>query len=282
MDKRHLVDAICQAVIEQLRHSGVTVNGTCPADDARQVVVSQEDHVRAFLAAGACRLSSGPGVKECKAELSHLIDHTLLKPDATEAAVRTLCEEARQIGFASVCVNPAFVPLCREMLTGSAVKVCTVIGFPLGANKTATKVFETREAIYDGAQEVDMVINVGALKSGQFDQVEADIRGVVEAASPNVIVKVIIETALLTDDEKIKACVLAMHAGAHFVKTSTGFGPGGATIEDIWLMRQVVGSQMGVKASGGVRDFEAARQMVTAGASRIGASAGVKIVSNAS
>lgn len=212
------------------------------------------------------------------AELARLIDHTLLKPEATEAQVRKLCQEAREHHFMSVCVNPYWVPLCAELLQGSDVKVCTVIGFPLGANRTAIKAAEATDAIAQGATEVDMVINVGALKAGQVDAVESDIRAVVEAARGKALVKVIIETALLTDDEKVKACELAKAAGADFVKTSTGFGPGGAQVADIALMRKTVGPDMGVKASGGVRDYETTVAMVRAGATRIGASAGISIV----
>lgn len=212
------------------------------------------------------------------AELARLIDHTLLKPEATEAQVRKLCQEAREHHFMSVCVNPYWVPLCAELLQGSDVKVCTVIGFPLGANRTAIKAAEATDAIAQGATEVDMVINVGALKAGQVDAVEGDIRAVVEAARGKALVKVIIETALLTDDEKVKACELAKAAGADFVKTSTGFGPGGAQVADIALMRKTVGPDMGVKASGGVRDYETTVAMVRAGATRIGASAGISII----
>lgn len=212
--------------------------------------------------------------------LAGMIDHTLLKPEAQEADIRTLCEEARKHGFFSVCVNPSNVKLSAELLAGSSVKVCTVVGFPLGATTPAVKAFETREAIAHGAQEIDMVINVGALKSGKLDAVEADIRAVVDAAAP-VPVKVILETALLTDDEKVAACKAAKAAGAAFVKTSTGFSKGGATVEDVRLMRETVGPEMGVKASGGVRDRATAIAMIEAGANRLGASASVAIVTGA-
>lgn len=211
--------------------------------------------------------------------ISAYIDHTILKPDATTEQVRKLCREAREFGFASVCVNPWFVSLVMEELCESAVKVCTVIGFPLGATTTAAKVAETREAVSNGAQEVDMVINVGALKEGSFKYVKGDIEAVVEAAKPKAIVKVILETCLLTDEEKQKACLLAREAGADFVKTSTGFSTGGAAVEDIRLMRNTIGSSMGVKASGGIRSYETAAAMIEAGASRIGASASVAIIS---
>jgi len=212
------------------------------------------------------------------AQLAKLIDHTLLKPDTTEAQIRALCAEARQHGFMSVCVNPHWVPLCAELLAGSDVRVCTVIGFPLGANRSEIKAVEAEDAVARGAAEVDMVLNIGALKSGQEDVVRNDIRAVVDAVSGEALVKVILETGLLTDDEKVRACQLAKEAGADFVKTSTGFGHGGATVADIALMRRTVGPDMGVKASGGVRDYAGAMAMVEAGATRIGASAGVAIL----
>jgi deoxyribose-phosphate aldolase len=211
--------------------------------------------------------------------LAGLIDHTLLKPDATPDKISQLCAEALQYHFASVCVNPTNVSLCAQLLKGSTVKVCTVIGFPLGANTTQVKVFEAMCAIADGAAEVDMVINIGGLKSGNRALVKSDIEAVTAAAhQAGAITKVIIETALLTDDEKVTACLLAKDAGADFVKTSTGFSGGGANVHDIELMRKTVGPKMGVKASGGVHDLAEARALVAAGATRIGASAGVKIV----
>jgi deoxyribose-phosphate aldolase len=213
-------------------------------------------------------------------ELARLIDHTLLKPEATEAQIRTLCAEARQYQFAAVCVNPSWVGLCAELVSGSNVRVCTVIGFPLGVTTTVVKVVEARDAIANGATEIDMVINIGALKSGNDDLVRRDVREVVMAAQGKALVKVILETALLTREEKIKACLLAKQAGADFVKTSTGFGPGGATIEDVALLRETVGKQMGVKASGGIRDRVCAAALVTAGATRLGTSASVAIVTS--
>ncbi|MEN3037695.1 MAG: deoxyribose-phosphate aldolase [Candidatus Kryptonium sp.] len=208
-----------------------------------------------------------------------MIDHTLLKPEATPKDIEKLCFEAIQYQFASVCVNPCYVKLASEILKGKKVKVCTVIGFPLGANRIETKVFETEKAIEDGANEVDMVMNIGMLKGGYYDYVEHDIRAVVNVAHKHdVLVKVILETALLTDEEKVKACLLAKKANADFVKTSTGFSKGGATAGDVALMRRVVGSAMGVKASGGIRTYEEALQMIRSGADRIGASASVKIV----
>lgn len=211
-------------------------------------------------------------------QIARMIDHTLLKPDAVTSEIEALCKEARVYDFASVCVNPCWVKLCAELLKDSEVKVCTVIGFPLGAASPETKAFETRQAIADGAGEVDMVINIGALKDRDTGTVEYDIRAVTDAADGKALVKVIIETSLLTDEEKRLACELAVKAGADFVKTSTGFSGGGATVQDIKLMREAVGPDIGVKASGGVRDKESALAMVEAGATRIGASAGVSIV----
>ncbi|MFN7946473.1 MAG: deoxyribose-phosphate aldolase [Blastocatellia bacterium] len=215
-------------------------------------------------------------------DVSGYIDHTLLKPEATRAEIEKLCSEARTFSFASVCVNPTWVKECAFALHGSSVKVCTVVGFPLGATLPDVKAYETRRAIFDGATEIDMVINIGALKSNDNDTVLRDIRAVVEAAHEAcAIVKVIIETALLTDEEKIRACLLARQAGADFVKTSTGFSKGGATVADIELMRRTVGAEMGVKAAGGVKDLTAAREMIAAGATRLGASAGVRIAQEA-
>lgn len=210
--------------------------------------------------------------------LANMIDHTLLKQDATRAQIETLIAEAREHDFASVCVNPYWVPLAAEKLAGAYAKVCTVIGFPLGANATAAKVAEAKDAVANGADEVDMVINVGALKDGDYDTVQADIQAVVEAVKGKALVKVIIETCLLTDEEKVRACELAVAAGTDFVKTSTGFSTGGATVADIALMRQTVGPNIGVKASGGVRSKADVDAMIAAGATRIGASAGVTII----
>ncbi len=236
-----------------------------------------------IIAAGASRLSLNPGVRRDPSAVAHLIDHTLLKPEATEDQIAQLCYEARKHNFAAVCVNPNWVALCKQLLRGTPVKVATVVGFPLGAHTAETKVFETAQAIKDGADEIDMVINIGALKSGDLDVVERDVHAVVEVSHPlGAIVKVIIEAALLTDDEKVQACVLAKAAGADFVKTSTGFGPGGATVHDVALMRRTVGGELGVKAAGGIRDLKQLDEMVAAGATRIGASAGVKIMQEAS
>ncbi len=210
-------------------------------------------------------------------KLNKYIDHTLLKADASQEQIETLIEEAKKYDFASVCVNPTWVHFAAQALKATDVKVCTVIGFPLGANTPELKAFETSDAIQNGADEVDMVINIGALKSRNFDLVERDIRAVVEAAK-GTLVKVIIETCLLTDDEKVKACQIAQKAGADFVKTSTGFSTGGATVEDVALMRKTVGPDMGVKASGGARSYEDALAFIKAGATRIGASSGVAIM----
>lgn len=212
------------------------------------------------------------------ANLAKYIDHTALKPNVTKADILKLTDEAKKYGFASVCVNPYWVSLAAQQLKDSEVKVCTVIGFPLGANTASVKAYETREAIEKGAGEVDMVINIGALKSGLEDAVEEDIRAVTEAAGGKALVKVIIEACLLTDEEKIKACRLAVKAGADYVKTSTGFSTGGATPEDVALMRQTVGNDIGVKAAGGIHSRVDAEAMIAAGASRIGASSGVKII----
>lgn len=208
---------------------------------------------------------------------NHLIDHTLLKPDSTQAQIDLLIDEAIEYEFASVCVNPTWVAYASERLKKTPVKVCTVVGFPLGANTSSSKAFETANAIENGADEVDMVINIGAAKDGRFDDVQSDIEAVVQA-SGDKLVKVIIETCLLTDDEKIKVCQAAMVAGADFVKTSTGFSTGGATVSDVTLMRQTVREKLGVKASGGARSLDDVKRLVEAGATRIGTSSGVAIV----
>ncbi len=216
---------------------------------------------------------------ETKGNVASLIDHTLLKPDASSEQVVQLCNEARTYRFASVCVNPTHVGLCAQILDGSGVAVCSVVGFPLGATLTEVKVFEAQQVMREGATELDMVINVGALKSKDYELVKQDIASVAQAChAGNAILKVILETALLTDEEKETACQLAMAAGADFVKTSTGFGPGGATVEDVALMRRVVGPAVGVKAAGGIRTYADAQAMIAAGANRLGASRGVRIV----
>ena len=234
--------------------------------------------VQGVVDAGAARLGM-QGARGGGGVIAGLIDHTLLKPDATATEVETLCGEAAEHRFATVCVNPAWVRLAAQRLRGTGVGVCSVVGFPLGATTPDVKAYETRRAITDGATEIDMVINVGALKSGDLRLVEQDIEGVASACRAcGATSKVIIEAALLTDDEKVTVCTLAKAAGADFVKTSTGFGPGGATVADVALMRRVVGADMGVKAAGGVRDYQQMQAMVAAGATRVGASAGVRIV----
>lgn len=238
--------------------------------------------VQHIVDAGAERIGIVLGETATAHDWASLIDHTLLKPEATESDIRKLCDEAAQFGFASVCVNPGWVKKAAEFLRGTSVPVCTVIGFPLGATLPDVKAYEVRRSIFNGAREVDMVINIGALKSGDDCAVEDDIRAVAEAAHENgVLCKVIIETALLTDDEKVRACLASKNAGADFVKTSTGFAKGGATAHDVSLMRRTVGSALGVKASGGVKGIDDARAMFEAGATRIGASVGVKIAQEA-
>lgn len=240
------------------------------------------ENVHSVVGAGADRITASLGAVPPSAGLASMIDHTLLKPEATPDQIAQLCYEARKNSFASVCVNPTHVKLCAQLLSGSPVKVCTVVGFPLGATPPEVKAFETQQAIDDGATEIDMVINIGAIKAKDYEAAVRDVRAVVRAAhAKNAIVKVIIEAALLTDDEKVAACLISKEAGADFVKTSTGFGPGGATVADVALMRRVVGSTMGVKAAGGIRSLTDTQQMVAAGATRIGASAGVKIVAEA-
>jgi deoxyribose-phosphate aldolase len=240
------------------------------------------ERVQPVVKAGADRIASTLGIMPTDGSLAHMIDHTLLKPEATQDQIAQLCYEARKYSFASVCVNPANVKLCAQLLKGSSIPVCTVVGFPLGATSTEAKVFETQQTIRDGATEVDMVTNVGALKSRDYELVERDVASVARAChANNTILKVIIEAALLTDEEKVVACQLAKVAGADFVKTSTGFGPGGATVEDVALMRRVVGPAMGIKAAGGIRTYEDAQKMIAAGATRIGASASVRIIQGA-
>ena len=241
------------------------------------------DRMRAIVADGSLRLGLSGAESRAAREVAGYIDHTLLRPDASRAEILKICEEAVRYGFASACVNPTWAREVACALRGSGVKTCSVIGFPLGANAPDVKAFEARRALFDGASELDMVINIGALKSGDYEIIAEDIGGVVGAArDAGALVKVIIETALLSDEEKVKACLLAKEAGADFVKTSTGFSKGGATAADISLMRRVVGDKMGVKASGGVRDYRQAQEMIQAGATRIGASVGVKIFQEAS
>jgi deoxyribose-phosphate aldolase len=264
-----------------LLNYGLQVEYTCPECTDRCGDFCSHKTRRA-LDAGACRLTLDSPVKKVEAKVAQLIDHTLLRPDATRDQIKTLCDEAVRFQFASVCVNPWNVPQAAELVRGTCVKVCTVVGFPLGATLPQIKVYEAEQSIKLGAQEIDMVINVGALKSGLLEAVEADIRGVAEASHRGgAICKVILETGLLDTNEKIRGSIAAKNACADFVKTSTGFSTGGATAEDVQLMRAAVGGDMGVKASGGVRTLDDVKKMVEAGATRIGASASVKIIEQA-
>lgn len=276
----HLVEQITDVIVARLNGEadgqaalcgcGATCFNRCP------------ERMQRVVDAGAARIGLVLGETASAGAWASFIDHTLLKPDASATDIERLCAEAAQFHFASVCVNPTWVRSAACHLRGADAVVCTVIGFPLGATLADVKAYEARRAIFDGAREVDMVINVGALKSGDDCAVESDIRQVVEAAHEyNVLVKVIIEAALLSDDEKVRACIAAKQAGADFVKTSTGFAKGGATVADVALMRRTVGPDMGVKASGGVRGLDDARAMLEAGATRIGASVGVKIAQEA-
>jgi len=268
------------AMMEKQQSSQNPREGHCQTACAEGLCVRTcFDATGQVVSAGADRLTSTLGGIPEDLKLAGMIDHTLLKPDATPDQIAQLCFEAKKYSFATVCVNPTWAELCAKLLQGSPVKVCTVVGFPLGASATEVKVFETINASQHGVTEIDMVINIGGLKARDLQAVAKDIRGVVMAAhSRGMLVKVIIETGLLTDEEKVIACLLSKEAGADFVKTSTGFSGGGATVHDIGLMRRVVGPEMGVKASGGVRTYEDAESMVKAGATRIGASAGVKII----
>jgi deoxyribose-phosphate aldolase len=297
-DREQLVDRITRLVVAEMAGQappgGALATMHAYARDARSTAGRPgcdrcdawgpcPDHcgveVQCALEAGATRASSAPGF--CPPDefgIRARIDHTLLKPEATREAIETLCREAADNCFASVCINPAWVALCADRLRDTQVKVCTVVGFPLGANLSEVKAYETRRAIQDGAREIDMVINIGALKSHDHALVERDIRAVVDACGPHVVSKVILEMTLLTAEEKVAGCSLAKAAGADFVKTSTGFAGGGATIEDVTLMRQVVGADMGIKAAGGIRTQEDAKKMIAAGATRLGTSASIKIV----
>ncbi len=283
MNTEELVRLITQQVLFNLAGSpSSTTCAGCGANCEGMCVQHCPDDCRVVVSAGADRLSAPLGIRQVASDLGAMIDHTLLKPDATADQVVQLCLEARQYQFASVCLNPCWVALAARELHGSSVPVCTVVGFPLGATLPEVKAFEAQRCIADGAREVDMVINIGALKSRDYRLVAHDISAVVQAAhSCHVLVKVIIETSLLTDEEKVEACALAQAAGADYVKTSTGFSTGGATASDIALMRRVVGPGIGVKASGGIRSAADAQAMIAAGATRIGASASVKIVQEA-
>ncbi len=295
MDQRHfeqVIAAVAEEVLAQLRRARPEGSGSAALSQAGDDAVCPDcDHnciercsrrTKCVIDAGADRISCGCAVSSVDAAIAPLIDHTLLKPEASRDDIRRICEEAVRFCFASVCVNPWYVPVAAELVRGSGVSVCTVVGFPLGATLPSVKIFETEQAIKLGAQEIDMVINVGALKSGQDDVVELDIRGVVEACHRGgAICKVIQENALLSIEEKVRASLAAKKAGADFVKTSTGFASGGATAEDVALMRAVVGSEIGVKAAGGIRNLEDLKKMVQAGATRIGASASVRILEEA-
>ena len=270
------IKRVIDIILQELAAAGVMAPSRCSCHGYAYDCCPQQ--VSGVLAAGATRLglhASGGGA----GEVAGLIDHTLLKPDATANEVEKLCREAAEFHFATVCVNPTWVAFCAKLLRGSGVGVCSVVGFPLGATTPDVKQYETRRVIFDGAAEVDMVINVGALKSGDLRLVERDIEAVTgPCRDAGVLSKVIIEAALLSEEEKVAASTLTKAAGADFVKTSTGFGPGGATISDVMLMRRVVGDSIGVKAAGGVKDLEQMKAMVAAGATRVGASAGVRIV----
>lgn len=278
--KNPIIDRIVNQVFtEKALHDFYCIGETCKGWERN--VVDQPSAVKKIINHGAERISAGLGVGEqiTDVQIARMIDHTLLKPDATIEEIDKLCYEAKTYSFASVCINPGFVKHCSNILKGSNVKVCTVIGFPLGATTTETKRFEAEQALANGAEEIDMVINIGMLKSKNYDYVFNDINQVVLVAKKNnAVCKVIIETALLDDREKIIACILSKNAKADFVKTSTGFSKGGATVGDVALMKYVVGSAVGVKASGGIRSRKDAEDMIESGADRIGASASVKIV----
>jgi deoxyribose-phosphate aldolase len=285
-----IIEEVTREVLLRLNQAGTQTgasgssysNGGCNCSDG-SCAQNCPENVKRVVQAGAARLSASLGTRPQDGNVAPLIDHTLLKPDASQDQIAQLCYEARSYHFASVCVNPNYVKLCAQLLKGSDVKVCTVVGFPLGATPAGVKAYETQQATRDGASEIDMVINIGALKSQDYRVVYDDIATVVRTAhAGNALVKVIIEAALLNDEEKIIACQLSREANADFVKTSTGFGPGGATVADVALMRRVVGPTIGVKAAGGIKDYSDAQAMIAAGATRLGASAGVRIVQEAS
>ncbi|NCQ18840.1 MAG: deoxyribose-phosphate aldolase, partial [Ignavibacteria bacterium] len=277
MDSSKVERIVSQVFLEKSLRDFYCQGDTCKGWETN--VITQPNAIKNIVNVGAERITAGLGVGDHLPDLSlaRMIDHTMLKPDATNDEITKLCSEAKQYHFASVCVNPGFVPLCSSLLKGTDVKVCTVIGFPLGATTTEVKRLEAEQAIASGAVEIDMVINVGQLKSGNYDYVFNDVNKVVTAVKAHRnVCKVILETALLTDEEKVKACLICKKAGADFVKTSTGFSKGGATVGDVALMKKVVGSAIGVKASGGIRSKEDAEAMIASGADRIGASASVK------
>src|SRR5437763_626616 len=274
--KREELQRLIDVIVQEMMASAARPSVRCACHSV--VAECCPDRLQGVLDAGATRvgLHAAGGAPST---IASMIDHTLLKPDATRQNIEELCREAAQFRFATVCVNPVWVALAGRLLAGSGVGVCSVVGFPLGATTADVKGYETRRAIFDGAREIDMVINVGALKSGELALVERDIDAVTTPCRDcGVTSKVIIETALLSDDEKVTACTLAKAAAADYVKTSTGFGPGGATVSDVALMRRVVGDELGVKAAGGVRDLPSLEAMLAAGATRVGASAGVRIV----
>ncbi len=277
-----VVEEITKQVLVLLRAEEAGSDGAECSDCNGQCLSECQDKVLEVVNAGASRLTSTLGNVDVSPDVAKMIDHTLLKPEASQDQIAQLCYEARTFGFAAVCVNPANVKLCSQLLKDTPVHVCTVVGFPLGATPPEVKAFESQQAIDNGATEVDMVINVGALKSKNYALVERDIAMVARTChAGGAILKVIIEAALLSDEEKVIASQLAKTAGADYVKTSTGFGPGGATVRDVALMRQAVGPGMGVKAAGGIKSYEDVQAMVAAGATRIGASAGVRIVQEA-
>jgi deoxyribose-phosphate aldolase len=276
---REELQRVIDAVVQELLAANRQPAGRCGCHGVLEDCCP--DRLSGVIDAGASRVGVH-AIGGAPSAIAGMIDHTLLKPDATRQNIEDLCREAAQFKFATVCVNPTWVATCARLLQGSGVGVCSVVGFPLGATTADVKGYETQRAIFDGAREIDTVINVGALKSGDLRTVERDIEAVVAPCRDcHVLSKVIIEAALLTDDEKVTACTLVKAAGADYVKTSTGFGPGGATAADVALMRRVVGAEMGIKAAGGVRDLDSLKQMVAAGATRVGASAGVKIVQQA-
>ncbi len=277
-DRDELIEIVTRRVLEELASDD---NESCP--DCRGACAAHcSEKVRAMVDEGAARISYDGNGGDIPTDLATYIDHTLLAPNVTPDDIDRLCEEARQYGFAAVCVNPVWVRRAVRNLRASAVRVTSVVGFPLGANSTGIKVMEARQALRDGAREIDMVMNIGHLKQGQYDLVRQDIARVADACKETgAVLKVILEAGLLSDEEKVIACRLAQQAKADYVKTSTGFGPGGATVFDVALMRETVGSRMGVKASGGIHTREEAKEMIAAGATRIGASAGIAIVTGA-
>jgi deoxyribose-phosphate aldolase len=274
-ERDDLIEAITQEVLSSIAGQACDDYLSCVGDCAAH----SSEKVRSVITAGAARVSYMGNGADVPTDLAGFIDHTLLKPEATASEIDRMCDEAIEYRFASVCVNPAWARRVAERLRGSDVVTCCVVGFPLGATMPQVKAMEARRAIRDGAREIDMVVNIGALKSGDYDMVERDIEGVADACrEAGAVCKVIIEAALLEDTEKVIVSQIAKQARAHFVKTSTGFGPGGATVYDVALMREAVGPEMGVKASGGIRSAEDVKQLIAAGATRIGASAGIEIV----